>query len=455
MGNETEAASAGSNSPVRPSASRALRIWPAMFLVALMVITRFVPAFLEGGLAKYWMFAMMGPMVCCLLLVIWWLAASRATWKERVFGFLGLAAVFAITMALVEPLMRGPDTIYITLPMGFTAFVAGATLFRNRRPLARTGAVLLLAAAGFGFSVLLRNGGMSGEYQLTLHWRWAPTPEQQMLAARTTSSAAPKPNMPSNLALANPELPDIRGADRSDSCHGPMIATNWSEHRPRQLWKVPVGPGWSSFAVAGNLLFTQEQRGPRETVVCYDAATGREIWNHQYEARLEDPMGGPGPRATPTLANGGLFVTGATGMILRLNLATGDMVWQKDLKEVARREAPMWGFAGSPLVIGSNAIVWAGGKDGKGLLAFDAETGALRWSAATGDHTYASPQLNTIAGEELVLMLSNDGLVLVEPVTGKVRLNYEWKFSGYRALQPRVVGDDTLLLGTPLNVGNS
>ncbi len=230
MSNETETALAGSNSPVRPSASRALRVWPAVILVALMIITRFVPAFLEGGLAKYWMFAMMGPMVCCLLLVIWWLAASRATWKERVFGFLGLAAVFAMVIVLVEPLMRGPGTIYITLPMGMSAFVAGAALFQKRRPLARTSAALLLAAAGFGFSVLLRNGGMNGEYQLTLHWRWAPTAEEQMLAARTSSSAAPNPNMPSNLALANPEWPGFRGADRSGTCHGPMIATNWSEH---------------------------------------------------------------------------------------------------------------------------------------------------------------------------------------------------------------------------------
>ena len=456
MNDQAEAAPAESNSPVKRSDLRALRVWPGVLLVLLMIVARFAPAYLEGGLAKYWMFAMMGPMLCCLLLLIWWLAASRATWKERVFGFLGLIAVFAITMALAEPLMRGPGTIYIALPMGMTAFVAGAALFQNRRPLARTGAALLLAAAGFGFSVLLRNDGMNGEYQLTLHWRWAPTAEERMLAARTTRSPASGANMLSietNLALTNPEWPGFRGGDRSGTWHGPMIATNWSDHPPRQLWKVPVGPGWSSFAVAGNLLFTQEQRGPMETVVCYDAATGREIWNHQYEARLEDPMGGPGPRATPTLANGGLFVTGATGMFLRLNLATGDVVWQKDLKEVARREAPMWGFAGSPLVIGSNAIVWAGGKDGKGLLAFDVETGALRWSAATGDHTYASPQLSTIAGEELMLMLSNDGLVLVEPATGKVRLNYEWKFAGYRALQPRVVGDDTVLLGTPMNLG--
>ncbi|TAK97502.1 MAG: alcohol dehydrogenase [Verrucomicrobia bacterium] len=456
MSNETESAPAGSNSPVKPSASRPLRVWPAVFLVVLMIVARFVPAYLEGGLAKYWMVAMMGPMLCCLLLLIWWLAASRATWKERVLGFLGLIAVFALTLALVEPLMRGPGTIYVTLPMGLTAFVIGATWFKKRRPLARTSATLLLAAAGLGFSVLLRNDGMNGEYQLTLHWRWAPTAEAQVLAARAKSSAAPKPNVPSNetnLPLATPEWPGFRGADRSGNYPGPMIATNWTEHPPKQLWKVPVGPGWSSFAVAGNLLFTQEQRGPMEAVVCYDAETDREIWNHQYEARLEDPMGGPGPRATPTLAHGGLFVVGATGMFLRLNPATGAVVWQKKLKEVASREAPMWGFAGSPLVIGSNVIAWAGGKDGKGLLAFDAETGALRWSAATGDHTYASPQMNTIAGEELVLMLSNDGLVLVEPATGKVRLNYEWKFSGYRALQPRVAGDDTVVLGTPMNVG--
>jgi outer membrane protein assembly factor BamB len=456
VSNETEAASAGANSRVKPPPARALRVWPAVFLVVLMIVARFVPAYLEGGLAKYWMFAMMGPMLCCLLLVIWWLAVSRATWKERVFGFLGLVAVFALTMALVEPLMRGPGTIYVTLPMGMIAFVAGAALFQKRRPLARTSAVLLLAAVGFGFSILLRNDGMDGEYQLTLHWRWAPTAEERVLTTRTSNSSNTIPKSAvaeTNFALTNPEWPGFRGADRSGGWRGPMIATNWSEHPPRQLWKVPVGPGWSSFAVAGNLLFTQEQRGPMEAVVCYDATTSREIWTRQYEARLEDPMGGPGPRATPTLANGGLFVTGATGMLLRLNPVTGDVVWQKSLKELASRETPMWGFSGSPLVIRSNVIVWAGGKDGKGLLAVDVETGTLRWAAATGDHTYASPQLSTIAGEALVLMLSNDELVLVEPATGKVRLNYEWKFSGYRALQPRVVGGDTVLLGTPMNFG--
>ena len=117
-----------------------------------------------------------------------------------------------------------------------------------------------------------------------------------------------------------------------------------------------MGPAWSSFAVAGPMLFTQEQRGPLETVVCYDAETGREIWNQPHEARFDDPLGGPGPRATPTLANGGLFVTGATGMLLCLNPATGAVVWKQDLKKVAGREVPMWGFAASPLVIGLSQV---------------------------------------------------------------------------------------------------
>src|SRR5215510_7013267 len=99
-----------SNETVTPSASRPLRVWPAVFLVVLMILARFVPAYLEGGLAKYWMFAMMGPMLCCLLLLIWWLAASRATWRERLFGFLGLIAGAVIAVMLAHPTMRGAAT---------------------------------------------------------------------------------------------------------------------------------------------------------------------------------------------------------------------------------------------------------------------------------------------------------------------------------------------------------
>src|SRR4051794_2308989 len=108
-----------------------------------------------------------------------------------------------------------------------------------------------------------------------------------------------------------------------------------------------------------------------ETVVCYAADSGREVWSREFETRLDDPLGGPGPRATPTLDNGALFVTGATGTFLRLNPATGEIVWNRDLTMMAGRKVPMWGFAASPVVTGSAVIVYAGGSAGKGVLAFD------------------------------------------------------------------------------------
>jgi len=445
-------------------AFRALRVWPAVLLIGLMLAARFTPSLLEGGLSSHWMMAAFGPLLCCLLMLIWWVAVSRATWKERLSGFFGIAAALTLALLLVDPTMKGPGTTYLMLPMGMFAFGLAAVLLARRRPLVRTGTALALALAGFGFSALLRNEGMTGEYKMGIHWRWSKTPEALMLAGvrsekpaggvnDAVSKAADKAGEKYAMALANPEWPGFRGADQAARALGPRISTNWAAHPPEQLWKIRVGPAWSSFAVAGQLLFTQEQRGPMETVVCYDSETGREIWKREFEGRLDDPLGGPGPRATPKLANGALYITGATGACMRLNPLTGEIVWKQDLTSVAGRKVPMWGFAASPLVTGGLAIVYAGGPGDKGLLAFDAASGALRWSAASASDSYASPQLNTLLGEPLILVFSNDGLLLVDPATGRERLKYNWKFPQYRALQPRVVADDTILLPTPMSAG--
>src|SRR4029079_2475534 len=219
--------------------------------------------------------------------------------------------------------------------------------------------------------------------------------------------------------------PAFRGVNRDGRYLGPKISTNWSAQPPQQLWKIQVGPAWSSFAVAGRMLFTQEQLGPKEAVVCYDADSGKQIWKTEIEARLEDPMGGPGPRATPTLANGALYVSGSTGAFLRLNPVTGEIVWKKELTQVADSKVPMWGFSSSPLVLGPVVVVYGGGAGEKGLLAFDTASGDLRWSAPCPVNSYGSPQLNNILGEDSILMLSCFGLVLLDPADGKRRLDYE------------------------------
>jgi len=131
---------------------------------------------------------------------------------------------------------------------------------------------------------------------------------------------------------------------------------------------------------------------------------------------------------------------------------TGEIVWKKELTQIAGTKVPMWGFAASPLVTGSQVIVYGGGGD-KGLLAFDAETGDLRWSAPSPGDSYGSPQLNKLRDEDSVVVLTKSGLTLLDPATGKTRLDYEWKIPQFRALQPHVLGSDTILLPTAMNMG--
>src|SRR6185369_3741924 len=124
---------AGSPEAFRPLA---LRAWPAVLFALLMVAARFGPTISQDA-AKYWMVAVFGPLLCCLLLVIWWLVASRATWKERVFGLLGLVAGAAVSIALAHPTMRGAATTYFTLPLGFFVFAMTAALFKKSPPAVR------------------------------------------------------------------------------------------------------------------------------------------------------------------------------------------------------------------------------------------------------------------------------------------------------------------------------
>lgn len=447
--------SAAASVPASPLAPP-LRVWPALALVALMLTLRFGPALSEDLQASFGMAMVFAPLLGSLLILIWWLAASRARWKERGLGVLGLIGIVAFSAIAGHSSMRGAGTIHIAVPLTMVAFALAAAVLRREAPGVRTQRALIGALVACSVTLLARNEGMSGALTLGLRWRWTETPEAQILARRP-AEAAPRAKAPEaavmSRSLLAPEWPGFRGADRVSRQRGPKIAADWTATPPKQIWKIPMGPAWSSFVVAGDLLFTQEQRGAKEVVVCLRVDSGQEIWSQAIETRFFDPLGGPGPRATPTLAEGGLFVTGGTGAVMRLDPLTGAIGWKQELQTLAGREPPTWGFSASPLVTRGAVIIYAGGAGDKGVVALDARDGRLRWSAAAGDDSYSSPQLNTIAGEEMVLMLTNEGVRLLDPATGALRLNYEWKVGGYRALQPQLIEDDTVLLPTGMSNG--
>ena len=160
------------------------------------------------------------------------------------------------------------------------------------------------------------------------------------------------------------------------------LVRDWVAHPPKLIWRIPVGAGWSGFAIDRGLAITQEQRGANEMVVAYDLLTGAPRWSHGDAVRYDSVIAGDGPRATPTISGAYVATLGSTGRLNVLDFRTGRRLWSKDIAADNQATNPEWGRSGSPLILDGKVIVSAGGGDGKSLVAYDARTGARVWSGA-------------------------------------------------------------------------
>jgi outer membrane protein assembly factor BamB len=219
------------------------------------------------------------------------------------------------------------------------------------------------------------------------------------------------------------------------------IRTDWSVAKPEEIWRSPVGPGCSSFAVNGNLFYTQEQLGEYEIVSCYNLSNGKPVWKHRDKARFYDSHAGAGPRSTPTLAGDNVYTLGATGILNVLKASDGSVIWSRDAAGENDVKVLNWGFTGSPLVINDAVIVSLSGK----LAAYDAVNGNLMWSGTDGGSSYSSPHQITIDGVPQIIIMSDSGAISVDPKAGKTLWRYDWQI-GNRILQPAVIEEGDLLL---------
>jgi outer membrane protein assembly factor BamB len=247
-------------------------------------------------------------------------------------------------------------------------------------------------------------------------------------------------------SAAAAEWPGFRGPRRDGVVTGVRIATDWTATPPVELWRRPIGPGWSSFAVQGDRIYTQEQRGEDEVVACYERATGRPIWAHRDPVRFFEANGGAGPRATPALAGGRVYTFGATGILNALEAADGRRLWSRNVPEDTGAKVPIWGFSSSPLVVAGEVMVAAAGQ----LVAYDAATGEKRWVGAAG-LGYSSPQLLTLDGVPQVVMVSHTGTTAVAPADGAVLWQHPWR--GNPIVQPAAAGEHDLLVAASSDSG--
>ncbi|MFC1539175.1 PQQ-binding-like beta-propeller repeat protein [Candidatus Latescibacterota bacterium] len=298
-------------------------------------------------------------------------------------------------------------------------------------------AVILLTC---GMWTLIRSNGITGGVDADLEWRWTETPEEQLLS-RTDDDLVPLQEVLSE-AEADYDWPGFRGPGRDNVIRGVQIETDWSASPPIEMWRRPIGPGCSSFAVRGALLYTQEQRGEDEIVSCYSLYTGDPVWRHRDAARFWDSHAGAGPRGTPTISGGHIYTLGATGILNVLDALDGSVVWSRNAASDINAELPGWGFASSPLVVGDVVIVAVAGT----LIAYDIANGEPRWFGPEGGKGYSSPHLLTIDGVMQLLIMCELGVIGVAPDNGSVLWEHSWP--GERIIQPALAPDGDLLIGS-------
>lgn len=432
--------------PARDSTlHRPLRLWPGVVFLLLQWLAWFgIPKlFPDAGL--YGLFA---GIFCGLAIILWWLFFSRAPWMDRILAIIVWPLAVFVTLRLVDKSIAngamGMLLPIFSIPVICLAIVLAAMAGRRMSAGPRRGLMVVGILVACGLFTLIRTGGMLGEGGADLHWRWTETPEERLLAQSASEKAAavPAPSQPAPPELAAASWPGFRGPGRDSVVAGVRIETNWSAAKPVELWRRPVGPGWSSFAVSGDRFYTQEQRGEEETVSCHNVMTGEPVWKHVDTARFWESNAGAGPRGTPTLAGDRVYTFGATGIVNVLNAADGSVVWTRNAATDTGAKLPGWGFSSSPLVVDDLVVIAAAGR----LAGYEIATGNPRWIVQSGGAGYSSPHMVTIDGVPQILLLNTSGAIGVNPADGAELWKHAWPSDGI--VQPAVLAGGDLLLGS-------
>jgi outer membrane protein assembly factor BamB len=422
-----------------------IRVWPGLIAVVFQWLGWFVvPAIFPQAVFV----ALLSGVIGGLIILLWWLFFSRAPWIERIAALVLIVLALIGTKRVVHESIAGGAMgmlLYVlAIPVFSMGLVLWATVTRHFSAAKRRLAFVPMVVLCCGVFMVLRTGGLTAEFNNDLHWRWSRTPEQALLAQANeqpaTSNASASTSTESGWS-------GFRGPQRDGTVHGVRIKTDWSASPPVELWRRPIGPAWSSFAVQNGRFYTQEQRGEEEVVSCYDVTTGKPIWRHSDNARFYESNGGAGPRATPALSNGRVYTQGGTGIVNALDAATGDVVWTRNAVNDTGAKVPGWGIAGSPLIVNDLVVVAAAGN----LVAYEAATGKTRWLGPPGGTGYSSPQLFTINGIQQIVLLRSTGVISVSLTDGKLLWEHAW--SGVPIVQPAVASNGDLLISVSESSG--
>ena len=297
---------------------------------------------------------------------------------------------------------------------------------------------LLLSGSSWLFFPIV---GVTGDLVPIVRFRWSEAADRRV-----------DPTFPGGDLLIR-DYPQFQGPGRNAVVTDLRLATDWTSQPPRLLWRRPVGPAWSAFAVSGMTAITQEQHGDQEAVIAYHLLSGQILWRHDAPGRYSNPIAGTGPRATPTVSGDRVYVMGARGTLTSLDLTSGRRLWSSNVVEESGGGNPIWGNSCSPLVTGGLVIVSAGGQDNRSLVALDRFSGEVVWHHGRSRSGYSSPQLRKLGGIDQILIFNHDSVAGHAAVDGSLLWQTPWSRQRPNVAQPLLLPGDRVLVSSGYGVG--
>jgi outer membrane protein assembly factor BamB len=337
-----------------------------------------------------------------------------------------VATTWAVEMGILVALRAGallprPYVVSLFVPATLWVVWVAWMFFLPMRGWTRLGILAVLSAGLAVFLLLLKVEGLSGDSQINFTWRQGAAPPALAGGEMLTTAGTV------DLAHTGPvDYPQFLGPMRLGVLPAARLARDWEKRPPRRVWQQPLGAGWGAFAVVNGYGVTQEQRGPDECVVCYRLADGAMAWIHRDAGRFDGSMGGPGPRATPTIADGRVYSVGATGLLNCLDGATGRRLWSVNILQDNEAANIAHGVCASPLVVGDWIVVCPTGSSGPSLAAYRRDNGQRVWRAGHDQASYSSPLLAELSGRRQILLFGSAGVAGHDAATGQVLWSFPW-----------------------------
>lgn len=394
-----------SSVPAQPARTRRRLRFPATVIVmalAIGLLVAFLPADLfDRGLRRMLIF--ITGLIAALLLNFWFLFSSRLSWKIRL------------------------------------------------------SAEALLVGALLAFVLSIRSVEFTGDMKPIVHFHWSPSTDELLEAHRAKSAHGATTASISSSNVGWHDFAEYRGRKRDGVVDGPALARDWTKDPPQLIWRQPVGGGYASFSLTDGRAVTIEQRRDREAIVAYDVATGHELWVHDYPALFSERLGGDGPRATPTIADGDVYALGATGVLTKLEFASGKPHWTVNILEQNGSQNIDWGMSGSPLILGDLVIVNPGAQQGtadsRGLVALSRSDGKIVWRHGTAAASYSSPMLARLGDKRQILIFDAGGLAGHDAEGGAELWRFPWTTQfNINVAQPLVFDARRLLITSATGV---